>query len=79
LSKHYERAAFPVTHEVAATAIRATNDPSNTPNAGIAAGLLEFLVIRAEIVDIDQHEPNGVRVALRELPVPLQQLFEVRA
>ena len=48
-------------------------------DAGIAGRAVELLVVGAEVVDIEQRQPDLVRVALRELPVPLQQLLEVGA
>ena len=46
---------------------------------GIAAGLVEVLVVGAEIVDVEQQQRDLGLVALRERQSRLQQVFEVGA
>src|SRR6185503_12354585 len=77
--QHDERAVAPVAHDVAATPIRPADDARDTANHRISARLLELVVVGLQVVDIEQHEADGMRVALRELPIPAQKLFEVAA
>src|SRR5215468_12725744 len=79
LCQHHEGAAVPAAHEVAATPIRGGDHARYAPDAGVARRAVEFLVIGTQVVDVEQRQADLVRFALRELPVPLQQLLEVSA
>ena len=79
LGQHREGATFPAADQVPAAPVGRADHARDAPDAGIARRAVEFLVVGAQIVDVEQRQPDLVRVALRELPVALQQLLEVGA
>ena len=79
LRQYHERAALPAPDQIAATPVGGADDARHAADAGIARGAIELLVVGTEVVDVEERQPDLVRVALREQPVPLQQLLEIGA
>jgi hypothetical protein len=71
LRQDRERSAFPTSDEVSAPAVRCADHTGNAPYAGIACGPVESLVVGGEVVDVEQGEPDLMRIALRQRPVAL--------
>src|SRR6516225_9262368 len=79
LRQDREGSAFPAPDQVAATTVGGGDDPRHAADAGIAGRAVELLVVGTEIVDVEECQTDLVRLALRQLPVPQQQLLEVGA
>jgi len=76
--KRHEAAAVDARRHVARAAQAARHAMRDTPNRGVARGAPEGRVVQIQCVDIDGEHGDAARLALRDRPVALQQLLEIR-
>src|SRR5215831_5527865 len=77
--QHDDTGAFPTTHHVRAAAERTGNRARHALDHGVTAGAVEDLVVRPQLVDVEQQQRDVGLVPLRQREIALEHVLEVVA